>query len=94
MDNEKVKELAVLQEARFKNAISCLAEMIDRPHESRSILRFYISEGLVSRDDPWVDAAMSCVNLEDVQSVALWFFMTDVKEGLYDTVAPQAEVPA
>jgi hypothetical protein len=72
---------------RLMAAIRCLSEMEKMP--PRLVLRFHISAGNIRRDDPWVDAAMSCAKPEDILSVALWFFATDIKSGLYDGVAEQ-----
>ena len=38
----------------------------------------------ISEDDPWVAAALGCVNDDDIPDVALEFFLADVKAGYYD----------
>jgi hypothetical protein len=43
---------------------------------------------IVSLDDPWVAAALGCVDDADIPDVALEFFLADVKAGLYDMPIP------
>lgn len=65
------------------HAIDALSEMrwsVDKRDELMVSVRL----GNVSIDDPWVAAALGCVNDADIPDIALEFFLADVKSGLYD----------
>lgn len=51
-----------------------------------------IDDRTISIDDPWVAAALGCVDDADIPDVALEFFLADVKSGYYDL--PNFEPPA
>ena len=57
-------------------------------HNNRYWLDRAIKSKFVSADDPWVAAALGCVNDADIPDVALEFFLADVKAGYYDLHAP------
>ena len=67
---------------KLESAIWVLALMI--PKEERTIIENHIGVGDLSLDDPWVAAALGCVNDADIPDVALEFFIADVKAGYYD----------
>lgn len=73
---------------KLKLAISALNDIRTSIHP-RLAIDINLTFKYISPDDPWVAAALGCVNDADVPDVALEFFLADVKAGYYDMHNPE-----